>query len=457
MAQFTMSPAGRQYSAAASLAAMGMVLQRENLFGPIRERVKIAQKTIKDGPLDKLQDAFITILAGGRGLVAVNSVLRPDVALQRAVGRQRCAEQSVVQDTLDACSEENVAQLAEALAVLFRRHSQSCRHDYAASWLVVDVDLSGLPCGEKAALATKGYFPKQRGKRGRQLGRVLVRAYQEVVVDQLFPGSTNLASAFRPLMQAAEQVLGASDAQRARTILCVDAGGGTVEDLNWALAHGYQLHAKDFTSARVRRLAGSITQWYDDPKVAGRQVAQVEGETDLYLRPLVRIAVRRRRRNGQWAEGIILSSLTAAQVLALSGGPPEPLASPQERLLAYVYFYDQRGGGVETALKSDKQGLGLTKRNKKRLAAQEMVMLLGQLAHNVLLWCRHWLASEPKLASLGVQRLVRDLFHIAGFLALSELGGQVVLNQAAQLASELVAALRPLLLPLHVDISLGQI
>ncbi len=53
-------------------------------------------------------------------------------------------------------------------------------------------------------------------------------------------------------------------------------------------------------------------------------------------------------------------------------------------LLAYVYFYDQRGGGVETAIKNDKQGLGITKRNKKRFAAQQMVMLLNVLAHNGL-------------------------------------------------------------------------
>jgi hypothetical protein len=44
-----------------------------------------------------------------------------------------------------------------------------------------------------------------------------------------------------------------------------------------------------------------------------------------------------------------------------------------------------RGGGVETAFKDDKQGLGITKRNKKRFEAQQMVMLLNLLAHNVLM------------------------------------------------------------------------
>ena len=48
------------------------------------------------------------------------------------------------------------------------------------------------------------------------------------------------------------------------------------------------------------------------------------------------------------------------------GRPRSQAADPVAVLLAYVTFYDQRGGGIETSLKGDKQGLGLTKRNKKR-------------------------------------------------------------------------------------------
>ncbi len=60
------------FSARASLAAIGMKLREIDLFGPIRERVQIAQKTIKHQPVEKLLDAFIAILAGAHGLVEVN-------------------------------------------------------------------------------------------------------------------------------------------------------------------------------------------------------------------------------------------------------------------------------------------------------------------------------------------------------------------------------------------------
>ena len=66
------------------------------------------------------------------------------------------------------------------------------------------------------------------------------------------------------------------------------------------------------------------------------------------MRPVVRIAVRCRQQNGEWAVGVLISTLEASDVLHLTGQPPSQLADPQAVLLAYVAFYDQRGGGIET-------------------------------------------------------------------------------------------------------------
>lgn len=54
----------RHFSACASLAAIGVQVRHLDLFGPIREGVQIAQKTVKHTPSDKLSDAFISLLAG---------------------------------------------------------------------------------------------------------------------------------------------------------------------------------------------------------------------------------------------------------------------------------------------------------------------------------------------------------------------------------------------------------
>ena len=63
---------------------------------------------------------------------------------------------------------------------------------------------------------------------------------------------------------------------------------------------------------------------------------------------------------------VLISSLSTQHILALQKGSSTPPADSTSLLQAYVTFYDQRGGGIETSLKGDKQGLGLTKRNKKR-------------------------------------------------------------------------------------------
>ena len=460
MNESTIHPA-RHFSACASLAALGVQVRHLDLFGPIREGVRIAQKTVKHTPVDKLYDAFISLLAGAHGLVEINTRLRSDSALQAAFGRTRCAEQSVVQETLDACTAENVSQMEHALDSIYRQHRQGYRHDYTATWQLLDVDMSGLPCGKKAVCASKGYFAKQRNRRGRQLGRVLATRYEEVVVDRLFEGTTQLTTALQPLVQAAERTLALDERKRTRTLVRIDAGGGSLDDVNWLLSRGYQVHGKDYSHRRAQRLMQSVQHWVDDPKVAGRQVGWVEIPAPEYVRPVRRVAVRCRKSNGQWGVGVLLSTLDAASVLALTQLPAQSQADPTTVLLAYVYLYDQRGGGVETSFKGDHQGLGSTKRSKKRFEAQQMVLLLGTLAHNVVIWARRWLtktARPSKLRHYGLLRLVRDVFHISGFLVFDAPGQlrQIVLNRGAPLALTLVPVLAELLAPAHVAISLGE-
>ena len=340
---------------------------------------------------------------------------------------------------------------------IYRQQSQGYRHQYAADWQILDVDMSGMPCGPKAAFASKGYFAKQRNRRGRQLGRVLATRYGEVVVDRLFDGKTQLATALQPLMEAAAQTLALDERKRQRTLVRLDAGGGSVDDVNWLLSQGYQVHGKDYSTTRAQRLAQSVTVWVDDPKVEGRQVGWVRLPASEYVRSVRRIAVRCRKANGQWGIGLLISTMAPVEVLTLTQSSPVSSTDPASVLLAYVYLYDQRGGGVETSFKGDHQGLGSTKRSKKRFEAQQMLMLLGSLAHNVIIWARGWLAV-PTLHRYGMLRMVRDVLHISGFLVF-DAGGQIielVLNQAAPLAPTLVTSLRGLLAPTHIALNLGQ-
>ena len=146
----------QHFSPRAMLAAFGTKVRSLKLFDTVAEHVHINQKTVHHTPIEKLTDAFIAILSGAHGLCEINTRVRADKALQRAFGRTSCAEQSVVQETLDACTAENVRQMERAIDIIFRTHSRAFGHNYEEALQLLDADMTGLPCGAKAESATKG-------------------------------------------------------------------------------------------------------------------------------------------------------------------------------------------------------------------------------------------------------------------------------------------------------------
>jgi hypothetical protein len=225
---------------------------------------------------------------------------------------------------------------------------------------------------------------------------------------------------------AAEDLLALTDTRRKRTILRVDGGGGDDANVQWALARGYQLLLKVHNWQRANRLAQSVQRWYPDPKLAERQVGWVTTPVD-YGRPTRQLAVRypqtKPHARSPWRYAVIVTTLTDRELFDLGRQTPPTRRSARASLLAGLYAYDLREGGLETHNRSDKQGLGLSRRNKASFTAQEVLVLLAQLAHNVVIWSRNRLATtSPHFAAFGVKRMVRDVFHIDGCVSLSRSG-----------------------------------
>jgi hypothetical protein len=414
------------YSPRASLILIGEYVKQLQVWPMLVKELRIPQKTVTHHPADKLLDAWLVMLAGGAGVVEANTRLRPDPALSLAFGRSGCAEQSTISRTLSACTAETVRQLRAGLTHLLRRHGRAYAHPYRCRHQLLDVDLTGLVAGRQAEGATKGYFAGQRSRRGRQLGRVLATHYDEVIVEQLYPGKRQLEQSFQPLVAAAEAVLELTEARRKRTILRVDGGGGDDANLNWALERGYQVLAKVHNWQRAHRLAQSVRRWYVDPKQPGRQVGWVTAP-GAYVRRTRQLAVRypkpKPKARAPWHYHVIVTTLSDRQLFALGHRRPRARLTPRARLLAALYAYDLRDGGLETQTRADKQGLHLARRNKRSFAAQEVLVALAQSAHNVVIWTRNRLAaSAPRYRAYGVLRMVRDVFQIDGTIVFSPAG-----------------------------------
>ncbi len=283
-------------------------------------------------------------------------------------------------------------------------------------------------------------------------------------MDRLFDGKTQLITAWLPLVVAAERMLELDAAQREPTLIRIAAGAGRGADSNWLLSRGYHVLAQADSTKRAALLAMHVTAWFTDPGDPQRPVGlgpvpAADPHAGSYRPTITRVAVRCRLANGQWGVGGVICTLPAAEVLRLTGQDPSQATDPPAGALADVGLYDQRGGGVETTFKEDKQGLGSTKRSKKRFAAQQVGVALGALAHNVLVWAKRWLHPQlPGSARSGVKRLVRDGFGIGGQVELDADGRvtRIVLNQAHRLSRWLLAALQTLASSAGVAVTLGE-
>jgi len=234
-----------------------------------------------------------------------------------------------------------------------------------------------------------------------------------------------------------------------------------LDDVNWLLNRGCQLHCKDISSKRAETWATTVIEWFADPHHPQREMGWVVPlDTPDYARSVKRLAIRWPKKNGRMSYDLLISTLSPPEVIELRGQPQAHVSEPELVALSYAQLYDRRAGTIEIELKEDKQGVGLTKRRKKRAAAQQMIILLNTLAHNVLMWARSWLsAAEPKAKRYGILRLVRDVCSVSGMIETDEHGQirSVLLNRGSTLARLLVSAFRSMLKTQEIAVELASI
>lgn len=467
----------------ALLALIGQKCQDEKLLDPLYQLVKINQKTVQYSPVDKLIDLLLAILLDCEVVSQINTKLAQQVAVLNAFGREHCADQSTVQRTLSTCTSENVAQFQAALARLFARHSRTRHHNFAKGPLILDIDLTGLPCSKHYQGSCKGYFAGCKpGTTGRQLFRVSASQYNELVYQQVFPGNTGSASLenFKPMLEAAFGVLGLAAKHTRRVLIRLDSGFGNAPIINYLLAQGYQFVVKLGNAPRAIKLCQSVAEWQPD-FCHQREFGLIQAEGGYELagqRVVYQIGVRHIPPEKSSAERLVKAKKGAeakspAPAQAQPGGPnyhynvlvlgleglkpakSRPVEGPE--LLAQVHFYDRRAVIETASIKADKQGLGLVKRRKFSLMGQEMEVLLAQLAHNLVMWAKGWLLKlAPELAGYGVERWVRDLLAIAGQVIFQ--GGRIVkvrLSQRNSLARRFYKPLKRFFAKRGIEVDLG--
>jgi len=478
-------------SSHATLCTLAPIIAEKRLLEPIHLTVQIPQKKLFYSPTDKLVFLTLGIISGTQAVYDINQTLRVDKGLLKAFGYRRCADQSVIQDTLNAVTGDNIREMEKALKVIWDANNLTSSTlmsvQKASQLMTIDIDLSGQEASKRAEGSKKGYISGKRNAYGRQLARVLVSATGEIPAESLFAGNRVSwdHSIFKEMIGKMEYMLSITEKKSLRKsiLLRLDGGFGTDKNINYALWRGYEILVKVRCSKRARKLAKSVVEWVDIPNDSDNNPRQAGWVTNphRYSKKTRQLAIRKTTKKG-YTYSVLVSTDMDADMMKM------------------VADYDARGGIPESSFCQDSQGLSSLKRRKGGFAAQQMLTLVNQLAHNMIRWFQHWLieaveakarteepvmeplqvdnnselsSSSPKgetdnarertltvktLKERGMKRFVRQILSISGRVIMKRQRiHEVILNPLYPMIKRIVTAFRALLEPYGIAVSLDEI
>ena len=331
---------------------------------------------------------------------------------------------------------------------------------------LIDIDLSALPVSKRADKATKGYVPNRKNQYTRQVGRVLIPKTQEIVSQSLYAGNTPSAAVLKEMVAKMEVTLKLdTPAKRQQVQLRLDAGFGTDANINFALWRDYSILVKIYSWKRATALAKSVQKWVAVPSGADNTRRQAGWVTKphRYGRKTVQVAVRTPNKKRGYNYSVLVTTDTKATLAQI------------------VTHYDKRSGVPESTFCQDYQGLSMRKRRKTGFEAQQVLLLLSQLAHNILMWYKQWLIdavsasggktekqtpAQPSasmsqtiatIQARGIKRLMREVLGISGKVQFKNKRVVcIMLNPLYPLIDRIMTALQAFLKPYKIRVLLGE-
>jgi hypothetical protein len=203
---------------------------------------------------------------------------------------------------------------------------------------------------------------------------------REIIYDWIVPGNFVAENVIQQAISHFERLMNLSTReQRQRFILRLDSGFGSDACINWLMSRGYHLLTKMKSGRRAKKFGTHISSWAPAPSQNGatdRVFATVE-TPKRYMRKTKQVVLRFTKQDGNPSYHVLVTTLAAWEELTI------------------IHTYDQRVT-IESSFSQDKQGLGLAKRKKKTMTAQQVLLTISQLAHNLLVWFKVWLIQQGK-------------------------------------------------------------
>ncbi len=137
---------------------------------------------------------------------------------------------------------------------------------------------------------------------------------------------------------------------------------------------------KAYSGKRANAFARAVPRW-EELRPGERWIAPAPTPLHYYRRTQTAV-LKWKTEQGQYRHSLLTTSLREYSLRELADA------------------YDDRAA-IEAEFKADKGGLQVHRRRKQRLAAQEALVLLTDLAHNLLAWTRGWLFHASPFADAG--------------------------------------------------------
>ncbi len=367
--------------------------ERIGFLDLLRRSVAVPVKAVDYTPWDKLVTLICSLAVGCDHTKDVNHKLRPYPLAARFLGMERFPDQSTLNRFLHRLGPDQRRQLDALMESLLRRFGLW----RGLARVPVDIDSTGLMVyGRTYEFARKGYFPRQRGRRGYRLtlASTYGEAGPEILALFLDPANASAAGRLWDCLYQSAEVAGSVERLG---LIRADAAFGSGPDVQELIELGLPFIVKGFSDQTARKFARQVepTQW--EPLDLFTRVAELGPRNISKCRHPVRVVLVElmTRRHDKRAYSHLYTSLSDDQADAE----------------AVFQSYNQRQC-IEALIKSAKYGLSIHHLRTRSYVPIENFLLLAAITFNLLAWFRHYLLGQVDLDDLGLRDLTHKLMDI---------------------------------------------
>ncbi len=364
-----------------------------DFFAPFEQHFSAPLKTCDYTPLQKLQTLICSLAVGCEWTKDINHILRPYPVVAEMLGMPQFPDQSSINRFLHHLGPPQGLQLALISELLLHRFGlwRQCE------CVDLDLDSTGLMVyGRTYEGRRKGYFPRQRGRRGYRLtvASTSTSPGPEILALSLDPANVSPAARFWDCLYQAADVLGSLDRLG---VLRADASWGTGADIQELLELGVTFIVKGFSNRTALNFADHVapTQWES---------------LDLFTRVcdlgLQRISHCRHR-----VRVVLVELMTERYDHPFYSHLYTNLTPEHADAEQIVTRYNGRQC-IEALFKSAKYGLSIDHLRTRRYHAIENFLQVAAITFNLLSWFRAYVLAQVGLDDLGLCDLTHTLMDV---------------------------------------------